>query len=180
MAISQKPRRLPVYVWVLIVAGILLALVGILVLLRDSGMGPCQVVAESTTRGGADPSVASSGVTAQRIVDGDDVILGSNERVRYIGIDAPEPERPHFEEAVEFHRALVEGKQVSLEKDVSETDRYGRLLRYVYVGEVMVNAEMVREGWAKAERYPPDLKYADCFDELQSDAQKARRGIWAN
>jgi len=69
---------------------------------------------------------------------------------------------------------------VRLERDVSQTDKYGRLLRYVYVSDILVNAELVRQGLAEAKTYPPDLKYQDSLEELEREAQKAGRGMWAN
>ena len=79
-----------------------------------------------------------------RIIDGDTIevnIYGSNYKVRYIGIDTPEVGQPCSAEATAANRVLVEDKTVYLEKDVSEIDKYGRLLRYVYVGDTMANAD---------------------------------------
>ena len=89
-----------------------------------------------------------------RIVDGDTIELGTGERVRYIGIDTPETVDPRKEvqcfgkEASAKNKELVEGKEVRLVKDVSDKDKYGRLLRYVYVGDVFVNEKLVSEGYA--------------------------------
>ena len=72
------------------------------------------------------------------IVDGDTIdveIGGATYRVRYIGIDTPERGDCYFDEAKDKNAELVLGQYVRLVKDVSETDRYGRLLRYVYVGQ---------------------------------------------
>jgi len=74
----------------------------------------------------------------------------------------------------------VEGKVVRLEKDVSETDKYGRLLRYVWVGDLFVNAELVRLGYAQVATYPPDVKYQDIFLKLQREARETGRGLWAS
>ena len=74
-----------------------------------------------------------------------------------------------------MNKRLVGGKVVRLEKDVSETDKYGRLLRYVWVGNLMVNAELVRLGCAQVSTYPPDVKYADLFLQLQREAREAGR-----
>ncbi|MBA7674017.1 Thermonuclease [subsurface metagenome] len=82
-------------------------------------------------------------------------------------------------EAWEANRRLVEGKEVRLERDVTETDKYGRLLRYVYVGDVFVNAELVRQGLAEAKAYPPDTKYQDYLEKLEAEARLAGRGMWA-
>jgi len=96
------------------------------------------------------------------VIDGDTIVIEGGERVRYIGIDAPEmgpPPEPFAVEAWQTNRELVEGKAVRLERDVSATDRYGRLLCYVYVDATFVNAELVRQGLARARAYHPDTKY---------------------
>ena len=85
--------------------------------------------------------------------------------------------QPYGLEASERNRQLVEGRTVYLEKDVSETDRYGRLLRYVHVDDVMVNATLVQEGYAQVSTYPPDVKYVDDFLALQRGAMDAGRGL---
>jgi len=122
-----------------------------------------------------------------RVIDGDtiEVNIGGNPyTVRYIGIDTPETvhptigEEPYGKEATAKNRELVEGKIVKLEKDVSETDKYGRLLRYVYVGDVFVNAELVKQGYAQVATYPPDVRYQDLFIQLQREAREAGRGLW--
>jgi micrococcal nuclease len=116
------------------------------------------------------------------VIDGDTVIIAGGERVRYIGIDTPEmgsnPEA-FAREATDANRALVEGKAVRLERDVSETDRYGRLLRYVWVGGTMVNVELVRRGLAEAKAYPPDTRYQPLLDAAQFEARVAGRRMWA-
>jgi len=122
------------------------------------------------------------------VVDGDtiDVIVnGTEHRVRYIGIDTPETvhptrgEEPYGREASARNRELVLGKTVRLEKDVSETDQYGRLLRYVWLDDdTMVNEVLVAEGYAQVSTYPPDVKYADDFLELQRTARAQGLGLW--
>ena len=123
-----------------------------------------------------------------RVIDGDTIevnIYGAACRVRYIGIDTPEltDERPEFytlaQEATRLNRQLVEGEIVQLEKDISETDKYDRLLRYVYVDDTFVNAELVSQGLAWAKAYEPDIKYQSHFEELEAEAREAGLGIWA-
>ena len=65
-----------------------------------------------------------------------------------------------------------------MEKDVSETDKYGRLLRYVYVGNLFVNAHLVKFGWAQAATYPPDVKYSSYFVSLEREARENNEGCW--
>jgi len=116
------------------------------------------------------------------VIDGDTIIIAGGYRVRYIGIDTPEvhPEVEDYGiEAWQANRQLVEGKDVRLEKDVSETDKYGRLLRYVWVDNTLVEAELVRQGLARAKAYPPDTKYQDYLEQLEVEARNAGRGMWA-
>lgn len=121
----------------------------------------------------------------KRVVDGDTIVVeigGQEYRVRYIGVDAPESttrQECYGREAARFNRTLVEGQTVRLERDVSETDRYGRLLRYVYLanGE-MVNEVIIREGYALARSFPPDVKYQERLREAEREAKQKRRGLW--
>lgn len=101
--------------------------------------------------------------------------------MRYILVDTPETYNgvePFGPEATEANKILVAGKTVQLEKDVSETDRYGRLLRYVYVGGIMVNEELLRQGFAQVATYPPDIKYVDRFLAIQQEARETEQGLW--
>lgn len=112
------------------------------------------------------------GDTAQvrRVIDGDtiDVYLdGEVQRVRYIGVNTPETDEPCYSEATEANRDLVGGETVLLVKDTSETDRFDRLLRYVYVGDTFVNAELVEQGFAEAALYRPDDEHYEEFRELE-------------
>jgi len=127
----------------------------------------------------------------RRVIDGDTVELRDGRLVRYLGIDAPEVRRrngerwvvdpePMGREATEFNRRLVEGQSVRLEYDVQTRDRFGRLLAYVYVGEVMVNAELVRAGFAQPLTIPPNVRYADRFRALTEDARRGERGLWGS
>jgi len=121
----------------------------------------------------------SEKVVVTRVIDGDTIEIQGGDRVRYIGMDTPEIGQPYYSEATAKNAELVEGKEVRLVKDVSEKDRYGRLLRYIYVGDLFVNAELVRLGYARAYRYPPDTKYAELFSQLELEAKQAGRGLWA-
>jgi micrococcal nuclease len=126
------------------------------------------------------------------VVDGDTVHVRLGERVekvRYIGINTPEVQHPERGEepggraATEVNRRLVEARPVRLEPDVQQRDRYGRLLAYVWVngpgGELMVNAELVRLGYAQVMTVPPNVRHAELFRKLQADAREPRRGLWA-
>lgn len=117
-----------------------------------------------------------------RVIDGDTIVIGGGYHVRYIGIDTPEREQPYYEEAKQYNEELVDEKTVRLEKDVTNKDRFDRLLRYVYVGSVFVNAELVRQGYAQVypkDRYP-DNKYYNLLKEAETEAKEAEKGIWGS
>ncbi len=125
--------------------------------------------------------------TVLRVVDGDTIYVtvdGRTEKVRYIGMDAPEThhptkgKQPGGPEVTAVNRRLVENKEVRLELDVQQRDRYRRLLAYVYVGDLMVNAEMLRLGYAQLMTVPPNVQYTSLFVRLQRDAREAGRGLW--
>jgi len=121
-------------------------------------------------------------VPVVKIIDGDTIdvnIGGVTKRVRYIGVDTPERDTPFYQVATETNSGLVAGKNVRLVKDTRETDDYGRLLRYVYVGEIFVNARLVELGYAQAFPYPPDTKYNDLFATLEQTAKSKYLGIWS-
>lgn len=113
-----------------------------------------------------------------RVIDGDTIELSSGQRVRYIGIDTPERDECFYLEAKAVNEQLVLNKKVKLVKDVSETDKYGRLLRYVYVENIFVNQYLVKEGYAYAATYPPDVSYAEDFVKAQETARNQQKGFW--
>lgn len=123
--------------------------------------------------------INENAVLVTRIIDGDTMEIESRTAVRYIGIDTPESGEPYYLEATEANRKLVEGKKVRLEKDAEDKDEYGRLLRYVWVDDTMVNAELVRLGYAYSYSYPPNLKYQARFLQLEKEAREQKRGLWS-
>lgn len=138
---------------------------------------------------GCGTGTPSAALVVERVIDGDTVELRDGRTVRYIGVDTPEVRRrrggvwvrepePYALEATEANRRLVEGKTVRLEFDVQPTDRYGRTLAYLYVGDLFVNAELVRQGYAVPLTIPPNVKYADLFLEVAREAREAQRGLW--
>ena len=108
--------------------------------------------------------------------------------MRYIGVDTPETVRPNSpvecygEEASRANTQLVEGETVYLEKDISERDRFDRLLRYVYIvqdGEpLFVNRWLVEQGYAQVSTFPPDIKHEQEYLAAQRAARGEDRGLW--
>ncbi len=118
--------------------------------------------------------------TVQHVIDGDSVRLTDGREVRYIGVDATElgSDGPWAEAAKAANIRLVQGKRVRLEREVSETDRYGRLLRHVYVGDRWVNGALVAAGLTRVRLYAPDVQRGAEMVKLQEEAQRRRRGMW--
>lgn len=131
-------------------------------------------------------AVFGEGVVVARVIDGDTFELTTGEKVRLIGVDSPEsvkqrtPVQCFGKEAADYLKKLIEGKEVRLEQDVSETDRYGRLLRYVYRSDVFINETIVREGYAYAATFPPDVREQERFREAEREARTQKRGLFAD
>jgi len=126
-------------------------------------------------------------VKVVRVVDGDTInveINGKVEPVRYIGIDTPEtvdPRKPvqcFGVEASKKNKELLEGKTVRLETDITDRDKYNRLLRYVWLDDILINQKLVEDGFAKSYSYPPDIKYQDKFVAAEKKAREDKLGLW--
>lgn len=145
-----------------------------------------------TPKLGEAPLTQAVPATVVDVVDGDTIKVsldGSVFTVRYIGIDTPETVHPSQPvqwlgpEASAANKGLVEGQSVYLERDVSETDQFGRLLRYVWIKDglawILVNTELLRRGLATVTTYPPDVRYVDAvYVPAQRAAQAAGLGLW--
>lgn len=139
------------------------------------------------------PTGPTEEATLVRVVDGDTIrvrVGGIEERVRYVGIDTPEPNRssaatpePYAAEATAANAGLLAaGGRLVLERDVSERDGFGRLLRHPWLEAdgrwTLLSLALVAEGFAQAATYPPDVKYVDAFVAAQRNARAAGRGLW--
>jgi micrococcal nuclease len=135
----------------------------------------------------APPDALEEGLfDVQRVVDGDTLLLTNHARIRLIGADTPEtvkpnhPVEPWGPEASEFTRQFVAGKQVRLEFDRERLDKYNRFLAYVWVGERMLNEELIRAGLARAElKYHYSSAKKTRFRRAEAEAKSAGRGIWS-
>jgi micrococcal nuclease len=136
---------------------------------------------------GSAPIGPTEVATVLSITDGDTIRVDrgfGSEPVRYIGINTPEVGDPGGSEATAENTWLLVGMEVVLEKDVSETDQFDRLLRYVWIeagsGWIFVNVELVWRGFAQAATYPPDVRFADYFITAERGARSAGVGLWAS
>jgi micrococcal nuclease len=120
----------------------------------------------------------------RKVIDGDTIQIETGETVRYLGIDSPELSTKtgaaefYSREAARYNKKLVFLKKVRLEFDVEKKDHYGRLLAYVYVKNVFINAELVRLGYARVMVKPPNLKHQDMLVNYQKKAMEEERGLW--
>ena len=123
------------------------------------------------------------------VVDGDTYKIrynGEEKKVRLIGVDTPESVHPdkaknsnYGKTASNYVKELIENKYVSLEFDVSQTDKYGRLLAYIYLeNSEMLNEKLLKEGYAQIATYAPNVKYVDKFTALQEEARNKKQGFW--
>lgn len=114
-----------------------------------------------------------------KIIDGDTIELEDGKKVRLTCINAPEIGQYYSSEAQKYLSNLILNKKVSLEKDKAETDRYGRLLRYIYLDNLFVNDDLVLNGYAKSYRYPPDTRYCDKIEKSEGSAKSKGMGVWS-
>ena len=119
-------------------------------------------------------------VLVTQVVDGDTITVEGGLRVRLIGIDAPERDEKCYIEAKEYLKSMILHKEVDLEKDITDKDQYGRSLRYVWLDNKLVNAEIVRAGVAIAKQYAPDTKYQRIIADAEQEAIEKQVGcLWS-
>jgi micrococcal nuclease len=143
--------------------------------------------AEKRSNESAAPHSGGVQAVVTRVVDGDTIEVsldGRREDVRYIGVDTPESVKPgtpvqcYGRRASEFNHRLVEGRRVALRFDHERRDDYGRLLAYAYLGHRMVNAMLLRRGYARTLTIAPNTTHAGRFARLELRAGRAGRGLW--
>ena len=123
--------------------------------------------------------VPASAERVSRVIDGDTIQLEDGRKVRYAGINAPEEGDPYHRESAQANNLLVGNKTVQLEFGRSKTDKQGRLLAYLYLGRTLVQAELVKQGWALVMRSQALPRYWEPLLKQQEEAKAAGRGIWA-
>lgn len=168
-----------------VVYGIVFLLGGLTALTFNSSLFSRKVSLNPTRQVALTERAASaSAIKVSRVIDGDTIELADGRRVRYIGMDTPEmgdlrrSPKCFAKEATEENARLLDGKTVRLEKDISEMDKYGRLLRYVYIGDVFVNDSLVRQGFARVDTVPPDVVHQQELLQAEQEARGQRRGLW--
>lgn len=130
--------------------------------------------------------------TVTRVIDGDTFWIedtsGNREKIRLIGIDAPESRKTkhkevqyYGKEAKVFLKKYLLGKKVALEFDVQERDKYGRILAYVFMEDgTFLNDYLVKSGYARSVTYQPNVKYQGQFVESERYARQNNVGMWRN
>jgi micrococcal nuclease len=113
------------------------------------------------------------------VIDGDTFRLETGETVRLIGIDAPELSQPGGEESRQYLTRLILKKGVTLERGNEDRDKYNRLLRFVYLGDVCINEEMIKQGYAEARYLPPNDSIREYYIKLEMEAETAKAGLWS-
>lgn len=120
----------------------------------------------------------------ERVVDGDTLVLEGGEKVRLIGVDAPESVKPGSKtecfgkESSEYLKQKLEGKIITLQKDTTDRDRYDRHLRYINVDQEFINELLVSEGYARAKSYPPDRREEERLWQAEQRAKEKGLGLW--
>lgn len=165
-----------------------MAILGILALMMTCNLAACQM--GQTGSDGLVSSEMSDGLVearVERVVDGDTMIVsidGREETLRLIGINTPEtwksPQgaQPWGDEASAFSRERLSGRTVQLEYDVEQRDQYQRLLAYMWLDGQLFNEILVREGWAEARSYPPNIAHQEQLDQAERSARAENRGLW--
>ena len=186
----------PILVAILLVAVVLAIVLGALLSSTDdqvatgdtAGTGGTAATGGTAGDGGEDGAAAGVAVTLVEVVDGDTIWVcmpdGSEEKVRYIGIDAPE--LPHEDspgeylgrEAASHNEALLTAGPLRLQTDAEPRDEFGRLLAYVWASDVFVNERMVLDGYAWAHNYPPNLSRQDQLWAAHDRARETGVGVW--
>ena len=117
-------------------------------------------------------------ISCTAVIDGDTIRLDTGDTVRLIGIDAPELSQPGGEMSRQYLAHLILGKKITLDKGYEDKDKYNRLLRFVYIDNLCVNEEMIRQGYAEARYLSPDDPLREYYIQLEIEAEIAKAGLW--
>lgn len=132
------------------------------------------------------PTVDTDLQLVSKVIDGDTFSIVDGGKIRLIGINAPEEGECFYASSTEYLSSLIGGKKIRLEKDISGSDEYGRLLRYTILpaptpeeDDTLVNEMIVREGYAKRQQQAPDNRYKDLLITAEAEAKKLGKGLWS-
>jgi len=128
----------------------------------------------------ASNSEKHDGFYVSKVIDGDTFVISTGEHIRLQGIDAPDKNDYYYDEATQRLKELIEFQYVTLERDNTNKDRYGRLLRYVYLGNKMIDAQMLEEGYATIFIFEADKKYEKVLTYAENYAKNNHLGLWNN
>lgn len=117
-------------------------------------------------------------IKVNHVIDGDTVVLEDGRKIRYLGINSPEVGQPFHNEALKLNEDLVLEKEVYLEYDKEKSDRYGRTLAYLFINNLLVNAEIAIRGLAISESIQPNIKYQKEIMDAQAQAKANCQGMW--
>ena len=124
-------------------------------------------------------TISSNTLSCTAVIDGDTFILSNGETVRLIGIDAPELSQPGGKKSRQYLTRLILNKGFTLKEGHEDRDKYNRLLRFVYLGNLCINEEMIRQGYAEARYLSPDDPLCEHYIQLEIEAETARAGLWS-
>lgn len=130
------------------------------------------------------PTVIREKAIVSFVYDGDTIELTDKRKVRYIGIDAPEVNwkkgnpQCFATQSAKVNQEMLKGQEIELAKDISDVDKYGRLLRYIWIDGIFLNDFLLRQGYARLELIAPDTNYSNQFKEAQKEARDNKRGLW--
>ncbi len=115
-----------------------------------------------------------------KIIDGDTIEIESGQRIRLICINTPEKGENGHKPAKDYLKSLILNKKVILKKDISETDKYNRLLRYIFLNKTLINELIARKGYGVTFPYEPDTKFCAKIKKAENKAKKEKIGLWQN
>lgn len=167
-----------------IIIGVLAVLLIILILLRYHKRQLLLPTAPESQNQGSTSKMAVEKAKVIHIFDGDSIEIEGGKRIRLIGIDTPELDVKEntpdcfATESAKITKQLLENQIVELEKDKEDTDKYGRLLRYVYTDGVFINEFLLQQGYGRRISIPPNTRYWKELDAAEKEAKEGKRGLW--
>jgi micrococcal nuclease len=141
-------------------------------------LGGAAATSKPVSKSNVSPASGLLTVKIANVIDGDTLDLADGQRIRYLGVNTPEREQAGYNEAKSLNQRLVKGKTVQVEFDVEKTDQYGRTLAYIWADGVLVNRELLQQGYATTLFMPPNERYKAEFQQAEQAARQAKLGIW--